>query len=197
MKLRLTISVPNWLDRIVAWPITAYRKRSYGYPFRRIHLTEGKFAIVDPQDFYKFNNFEWCLKEERKCFYAVRFNNRCGKNSTIVSMHRLIMNPTDGLLVDHKNRDGLDNRRENLRIATHSQNECNKLQKKNTSSQFMGVSFDKHRGKWSSSIGFELKKIWLGRFDSEIDAAKAYDATAKKYFGEFARFNFPEESPVS
>ena len=79
MKLRLTINVPNWLDRICTWPLLTCRLLRFGYPFRRIPLTEGKFAIVDPADFYHFNNFDWCTKRERKCFYAVRFNNLCDK----------------------------------------------------------------------------------------------------------------------
>jgi hypothetical protein len=96
-------------------------------------------------------------------------------------------------LVDHRNNDGLDNRRDNLRLATRSQNMYNKLKTKSkTSSRFIGVSFDKSRRKWEARIYYQGRKIWLGRFDSEIDAALAYDEAARKYHGEFARLNFPQ-----
>jgi hypothetical protein len=109
----------------------------------------------------------------------------------MISIHREIMNAPDGLLVDHKNGDGLDNRRSNLRLATHSQNQCNKLKiKTKVTSQYVGVHFDKRRSQWATSIRNNGKTIWLGRFDSEIDAAKAYDQAAKKHHGEFARLNF-------
>jgi hypothetical protein len=106
------------------------------------------------------------------------------------------MNDPRGFLVDHKNGAGLDNRSENLRKATHSQNTHNSRKIKNTSSQFRGVSFAKKRGLWETQITVERKKIFLGRFKNEIDAALAYDAAAKKYCGEFARLNFPDNVPL-
>ncbi len=193
MKLRLTINVPNWLDRICAWPALLYRRRKYGYPFRRIPLTEGKFTIVDPLDFYRFNNFQWCAVKHKSLFHAVRLINGSNDITKILSLHCEIMNPPKGLLVDHRNRNGLDNRRTNLRLATHSQNRCNRfVNKVGCSSQYRGVSRNKQKNKWNAQIQFEGKWIWLGRFDNEIDAAKAYDEAARKYHGEFARLNFSE-----
>jgi hypothetical protein len=102
------------------------------------------------------------------------------------------MNAPAGLMVDHRNTNSLDNRRSNLRLATRAQNVQNS-QKRNikTTSRFIGVCLDKESGRWIAAITKEGKKVHLGRFDSEPDAAKAYDAAAKKYRGEFARLNFP------
>jgi hypothetical protein len=116
----------------------------------------------------------------------------------MVSMHREIMNAPAGLLIDHRNRDTLDNRRNNLRLATYSQNGCNsKIDKTKTTSKFRGVRFIKKTGKWAANIRINGKKTWLGSFKTEIDAAKAYDAAAREYHGEFARLNFPEENRLS
>ena len=103
------------------------------------------------------------------------------------------MNAPKGLLVDHENGDTLDNRRANLRLATHYQNTCNRRKiKSKTSSRFIGLYFEKRSSRWVTAIKNHGKKIYLGRFKSEIDAAHAYDEAAKKYHGEFAHLNFPD-----
>jgi hypothetical protein len=190
----ITINVPNWLDRIFAWPLLFYRLFKFGYPYRRIYLGEGEWTILDQQDYYRLGNFKWFLKGR----YALR-SFKIGPDKTkMISIHREIMNAPDGLLVDHRNGDGLDNRRSNLRLATHSQNQCNKLKiKTKATSKYVGVNFDKSRGQWAARIRHNNKEIWLGRFDSEIDAARAYDQAAMKYHGEFARLNFTDGVPVS
>jgi hypothetical protein len=191
MKVNLTIGIPKWLDRICAWPVLLYRKYKYGWPFRRIYLGEGLFTIVDPDVYYWLNQFHWSPRRNSNCVYAVRFLNEPGKKTKILSMHREIMNPEKGLLVDHRNGLTLDNRRENLRIATHSQNQFNKTKTSlKTSSRYVGVYREKHSRLWASKIGREGKSIWLGRFKSEIDAARAYDEAAKKYHKDFAHLNF-------
>jgi hypothetical protein len=191
MKIRLTVSIPNWLDRIFACFVLFYRKRRFGSAFRKIRLTEGKFALVDQQDFYWLNNFDWVAKRAKKSFYAVRFDN-CAKGLKIISMHREIMNPPKGLVVDHRNNNGLDNRRPNLRVATYCQNNCNiGLNKTGCTSKYRGVHWAKKERHWRANLRFEGKWIGLGHFDNEIDAARAYDEAARKYHGEFARLNFP------
>ncbi|MGB7582952.1 MAG: AP2 domain-containing protein [Sedimentisphaerales bacterium] len=191
MKINLTIGIPVWLDIICAWPLMVYRRRKYGYDFRRIYLGEGEWTILDQQDYYRLGNFKWWLKGFKTKCYAFRTSKLGPMKTRFVSLHREIMNPPKGLVVDHRNGDGLDNRRANLRLATHSQNMINRPKTKSkTTSKFVGVNFDKSRNKWAAKIHYENKKIWLGRFDSEIDAAKAYDEAAIKYHGEFARLNF-------
>jgi hypothetical protein len=189
---RIEIKVPDWIERICVWPVMRYRRKKYGYDFRRIYLGEGEWTIVEPQDYYWLNSFKWMVYGNRNKFYVVR-NKIVAPNTTrSVYMHRLMMNPPPGLLVDHRNGDSLDNRRANLRLATCSQNVQNSPKRNiKTTSRFIGVYLEKERGLWVVRITHQGKKIWLGRFDNEIEAAKAYDEAARKYHGEFARLNFP------
>jgi len=189
----IQLKIPNWLDRICAWPVTAYRQLKYGYTFRKIYLGEGRYTIVEPEDYYWLNNFNWVPKGSGNRSYAVRLVSDTD-HIKFLSMHRLIMGSPVGLQVDHQNRNRLDNRRANLRIATPSQNQFNKGKTtRKTSSRFVGVTFVKSIGRWKGQIMLDGKTIFLGYFDSEIEAAKAYDAAARKYHGEFARLNFPED----
>ncbi len=193
MKINLTIGVPVWLDKICAWPLMVYRKRKYGYDFRRIYLGEGEWTILDRQDYYRLGNLKWTISGNSKKFYATRFLKIAPGKTKTLRLHREIMNAPKGLLVDHINSDTLDNRRANLRLATHSQNTCNSRIKSKGSSKFRGVQFRKNRG-WVAVTYKNKKMIWLGTFDSEIDAARAYDKAALEYHKEFARLNFAREN---
>jgi hypothetical protein len=196
MSAKLTITIPTWLDKICAWPVMLYRKHKHGYSFRKIPVGEGRFTIVDPLIFYRLNRFHWTSDGAGECVYAIR-HIITAKGSRIVRMHRGIMNAPAGLLVDHRNNNTLDNRRANLRLANQSQNMQNRRKRRsNVTSKFRGVFFDKHCCKWRAKIGYQGKYIYLGMYDNEIAAAKAYDAAARRYYGEFARLNFPEEAAV-
>jgi hypothetical protein len=192
MKVNLIIGIMNWWDIICIWPVMVYRWWKYGYTYRRIYLGEGEWTIVEPTDYYRLKNYNWYIGGNGKEFYAFR-NIKIGPGKTkMVSMHREIMNPPAGLLVDHRNNDTLDNRRANLRLATHSENSYNRPKTKaKTTSQYIGIYSEKRTGRWTVKIRVNGERLWLGRFESEIEAAKAYDAAAKKYHGEFARLNFP------
>jgi hypothetical protein len=195
MKVNLTIGIPVWLDKIFTWPVLLYRLWKFGYTFRRICLGDGEWTILDAEDYYRFGNLKWCIAANKYTFYAVRFVKTERRQIKSVKLHREIMNAPAGLLVDHRNGDGLDNRRGNLRLATHSQNACNcRRNKSKTSSRFVGVNFKKRENCWCAQINYQGKAHWLGRFTSEADAARAYDTAARKYHGEFARLNFPESA---
>ena len=189
----VTIKVPKWLDVLFVWPVMLYRWWKSGYTYRRIYLGEGKWVILDQQDYYRLSGFKWYVNGNGVNFYAFR-NMVVGPGLTkMKSMHREIMGSPKGMLVDHRNRDTFDNRRENLRLATHSQNSCNTERKKTgRSSQYRGVSWDKKRGYWNTQVVSKGKMVFFGRYKNEIEAAKAYDAAARKYHGEFARLNFPD-----
>ncbi|MBN2020720.1 MAG: hypothetical protein JW749_10915 [Sedimentisphaerales bacterium] len=195
--LNIRISIPEWLDKICAWPLMRYRKLKYGYTFRRIYIDDGKYAIVDEQDYYTYCKYKWILSGYGNNWYAVGSMKIDSKRTKLVALHRLIMNAPKGILVDHQNGNGLDNLRVNLRLATYSQNNINRPKKANTSSKYRGVCFEKSCQEWGVFIRVNGKQKRIGRFKNEIEAARAYDRAALKYHGEFARLNFPREDYIN
>lgn len=151
-------------------------------------------ALVDLPDlhFIEQSQHRWFASTTARGIYAMRNAGRRGGN--LDRLHRLIL--PDVTIPDHKNRDGLDNRRSNLRPATHSENARNQIGKSSTS-QFKGVSWCKQTGSWKAQISFDKKTKNLGRFKDEIVAARAYDAAARDAFGDFALLNFPLTEAVA
>lgn len=162
---------------------------------KQILLTQGKCAIVDDEDFNTLSQYQWNASQYKnsKTWYAKR-NNRVNGHQVTILMHRQIMNAKQGLSVDHINHNGLDNQKHNLRLCSHKENMFNRTPDKNTSSCFKGVYWCKNISKWRSYITIDNKKVMLGCFESEIEAAKAYDLQASKNFGEFANLNLRKES---
>lgn len=164
----------------------------YGDCFmKRIKLTQGKFAIVDDADFEWLNRHKWYACKSCNTFYVARSSPIVNGKRTIILMHREILGLGlgDKRQGDHKNHHGLDNRRDNLRIATCSQNHQNEVPRRNFSSAFKGVSWRKRHDKWQAKIQVNGKIKYLGCFDSETEAARVYNRAAKELFGEFARLN--------
>lgn len=162
---------------------------------RKISLTQGKYALVDDEDFEKVSKLKWFAYKNGNFFYA-RHSARHSENkkSQYKLLHRFIMKArSKKKFVDHINGNGLDNRRKNLRIVTHQQNTWNRQKQKNNTSGYIGVYFDKKngKGKWKSQISIKGKKTNLGRYDSRRKAAIAYDNKALELRGEFAKLNFP------
>ena len=158
---------------------------------KTIKLTQGKEAIVDDDLFEELSRYRWCLSSMG---YAVRNSghHNDGNKKTIL-MHRVIMRTQSGEEIDHINSDTLDNRRENLRLCTHIENLQNRNKQSNNAVGFKGVSWHSQGKKWRVQIRVNGKNISLGLFNNPEEAARAYDAGAKKYFGNFARTNFQGE----
>lgn len=152
---------------------------------KEIISTNGKVIQVSDEDFDFINQWKWYARKAKKTFYATRHN-----SSNKVYMHKVIMNTPEGYLTDHIDRNGLNNQRNNLRIVTVAQSNCNKAGCRNTSSKYKGVTFRKAcKNKWEAQIGINGKVISLGRFATELDAAKEYNNAALKYHKEFAYLN--------
>jgi len=177
-------------------PLLWYRRLRYGYPFRRIRLSQGKYAIVDPDDYPRLSRYKWYTAKGSHSFYAMRgqWSGKLKKRLTIM-MHREVLNVPEGMVADHINHNGLDNRKANLRICTPADNARNaRYPKINTSSRYRGVWYNKHNKKWRATIVVNRKRKQIGYFKDEIAAAKAYDKAARKFYGEFAVLNLPDQT---
>jgi hypothetical protein len=156
-----------------------------------IPLANGKgFAVIDAADYDLVVGYRWYLRPNKTRRYATAsIPGEDGKYRS-VQMHRLLLNAPAPFDVDHRNGDGLDNRRVNLRLATRMQNSHNRRKYKITTSKYRGVWYDKSRKKWRAQIMLEYRSIYIGQFATENEAARAYDETAKRLLGEFTRPNF-------
>lgn len=193
--IQLIINIPKFVECPIVLLVLLYRRIRYGYAFRRIPLTRGKFAIVDPDDFDSLNIYKWFATKNASTFYAKRnlYPKKKGKPGSI-PMHRQIMNPPREMLVDHINYNGLDNRKANLRLATRTQNNRHTRRTMNPgSSKYKGVCWYSREKRWAVRIHADGKTIPLGHFKDEIQAAKTYDKAARKYHGAFAALNFPSQ----
>lgn len=143
---------------------------------REIQLTYGKIALVDDEDYKRVNQYKWSINRG----YA-----QARVNGGTVLMHRFILGAkSDNCDIDHINGNRSDNRHENLRLATRTQNNANSKKRLNTLSKYKGVT--RHRNKWQVYVNGE----YIGKYDDEREAAETYDRIAVRIWGEYARTNF-------
>jgi hypothetical protein len=146
---------------------------------KQIPLKHGLFALVD-DDMYDYL-IQWNWRAERG-EYAIRTEHR-----KRVWMHRVITNAPEGMEVDHRDGNGLNNRRGNLRICTKSQNMHNTPKRKDGKNKYRGVHFRSDIGKYEARISVDKSRYYLGVYDTAEDAAEVYNKVSKKYLGEFRR----------
>jgi len=159
---------------------------------KQITLPHGLYALVDDADFERLARHRWYAHKDCYTYYAVRRVGTRAECKTI-AMHREIMNAPDGIIVDHINGNGLDNRRANLRLCTDAENRLNSRVRSDNRLGLKGVSQDNRRYRgWRARIKLHGKAIRLGVFPTPGDAARAYDKAARWLFGQFARTNFDD-----
>lgn len=160
---------------------------------KEIPLTKGMVAIVDDADYERVACYKWHADGKPGHYYAYRnvrvYPDRYHPQRRI-SLHAFLMNPPDGIIVDHRDGNGLNCTRDNMRFATYSDNARNSRPKSRTS-RYKGICYYKKLRKWGAFCIYQGKQHYLGVFTTPEDAARAYDAKAREWYGRFAKTNFP------
>lgn len=166
---------------------------------KQIPLTQGKFAIVDDEDFERVNQFKWAAQRTPSdekywvAFRSIGTGGRRNKKTVRVLMHRFILDAPKGKIVDHINGNPLDNRRSNMRLCTARESRCNTRVSRRNQSGYKGVHCCRPKPFYYAAIYINGKNKHFGHFRTPEEAARVYDEKAKEYFGEFAWLNFPEK----
>jgi HNH endonuclease len=154
-----------------------------------IPLTQNKVAIIDKEDAELISNYKWYANKRGGTFYALTNVRKPDGKRTILSMHRLLLSNPIGIWIDHRDGNGLNNCRSNLRLVTGSQNQANSRLRVDNKSGFKGVCWNRQVGKWQVYITVKGNRIHLGLFDDKEKAGSIYDKAAEKYFGKYAYTN--------
>ncbi len=154
---------------------------------KKIPLTQGAVTKVDDDDYEWLKRFRWRVhRSNKRTSYAVRYIN--GKT---IAMQNELLSPLPGIVVDHINHNGLDNRRANLRLCMQADNVLNSRPRRNSSSKYKGVSWHKGARKWQARIARRGVRYFLGYFHNQLEAAFAYDDKAREFNDAFLYLNFP------
>lgn len=156
---------------------------------RTIELSQGKTALVSARDFKRVSEHKWWAQKERRRWYV-----RTWIDGRHIRLHRFILNTPAGVDVDHRDSNGLDNRRPNIRNCSRRQNAWNSRKRAGCSSIYKGVNWQGQDGLWQAGIFVNGGRMFLGLYADEGKAAKAYNKAAKKHFGAFARLNVIAEN---
>jgi len=160
---------------------------------KRIRVTQGDklfYALVDDEDFNYLNQYSWWLRDCKTSMYAMT-----KIDNAPVSMHSLLIREIPiGHTIDHKNTNGLDNQKHNLRIATLSQQQINRNIQDNNTSGYKGTSWNKCKKKWRAYITVKGIQLHLGYFNTLNSAAEAYNEAAIKHYDDFANLNIIERA---
>jgi hypothetical protein len=158
---------------------------------RELELSQGLVALVDDADFDQVGQFKWSAHRTKYAIYACTRTPRGNGPRKTILLHRFLMKPPEGFVVDHISGNGLDNTRANLRVVPMRDNCRNRRRDVNCVTAFKGVHFDKKYGKWIAAINVGNRRYY-GKFRSTAEeAARDYDDLARTHFGEFGRYNFP------
>ena len=155
----------------------------------RILLTQNKATIIDTEDIPLVWPYKWHTRLNRRVWYAC---SSVGHRGPKLLMHRILLNPSKHLYVDHQDHDGLNNRKYNIRICTIKQNNCNRPPR--DGKNYIGINFTK-RGKWRGRISVNGKRVEVGTFKDKDDALRAINTAKRKYHGEFAWLNPVQPKP--
>jgi len=152
----------------------------------KIKTTQKKYFTIDERDFKKISQFRWYAVFDGYNWY-VATTIRVGNKRRLLKIHTLIMNTPRGMEVDHKDNNGLNNSRSNLRVCTHQKNCLNRRNRKDNSSGFKGVSWSIRNKKWVARIQVNGKRFNLGYFNSKEKANEIYIKNSKKYHKEYSK----------
>lgn len=153
---------------------------------KKIKLTQGKYALVDDEDYNLLNRFNWYTQKRKNglCYAVRNYQIVTGVKRVQLRMHRMIIDCPKNKVIDHKDTDGLNNQKSNLRFVNRSVNAMNARISSLNTSGYTGINYSKRNKKWVVRIGVNLKRIYIGNYKDKEEAIKARDNAKKKYYKE-------------